>query len=1328
MKAVIVFCKALLILIACAGSVCSAPVTSGLKGWFRPESMTLNGSNQITSWSDSSGTGNNLNVWSGVGIPTAVGINGYRYADMANAQSYSKFYTGTSNSVSAATGMNATEFEVFVVASNWASGDLGTISPDPLGSNNEKVSFGISSPGWVNVWGGSSYTGLGSCHQGGVLYNSKGTCLAHQTSLPSDKFIYEGVFGSAGTDLRTIINQVESTQSVAQAPTWLGVSPAAFGAVSRGILVGWNISKLSGRLYEVLIYNRKLTETEREQVYTYLNDKYASPVTDGLKGWYKPESMNLNGSNQITSWSDGSGTSNNLSVWSGTAIPTGVGINGYRYADMINAQSYSKFYTGTGNVVSNATGMNSTAFDVFVVGADYRSGDLGAIGPDPLNSNSDKACFGLYGSGWVNVWGGSGYYGLGTAHQGGTLYNSRGTCRFHQSPTAVDGYTYEGIFGTTGSDTDTLIDGLPSSYDIQEAPSWCQTAPASFGAVGRGVLVGHNISKLSGQLYEVLIYNKKLSDDERTKVYNYLNSKYNLGPDGRMPKSYSIEGNVSLLDFSGNITQVPITIKMCGMNVTEDTVYLDSSGRFMLTDIEPGVYDMWIKASHWLTAQRTSVVVTRDTVISSVSLTNGDCNGDNVVNSTDANNLIDLNGDGAVNGTDSAIVTANLGLSGATPLSTTYVYYVATNGNDNNAGTLTAPFATIERARNAIRTVRSDNKQAHIILRGGTYTLSAVIELYNNVDCNDSYLTIEPYPGEAVTINGGRSVTGWTTYQGSIKQASISGLGLPDYNFLQLYYKGNRQPIAQVPNFNSTYPRRGGFAYTTSTFSGNTTQLYYDSAVINPTGWANPTLAIVDWFPSWNYYNARSSVTSVDTVNHMIQVAQGYDEIWQGDRFRVLKVFEELNAAGEWYCNPSTGVLYFWPPDGDIQTASTIVPALDTMFMIYAVPGSGRYVTNLRISGLAVENCRDAAITVQGAFNCSIMASAFRNVGNVVDLNLDSLYCRISGCDITQTGGAAIVGGSNVGEHSRCANHIIDNNYIYDWGWVDKAYGAIELNDVSRFTITHNRIHDGPRSGIVMNACQFMTAAYNDIHHVNNETEDTGIITTGNSWGGWSTWLSEQNNRLCRGNTIHDNLLHDAQGYGKDANRVWHFPYYSQGIYLDKSSSGFHVHDNVAYNGCDGLYFFGGGSDNICENNVFADGTKGQACTVAYGDYTMTRNKVRKNVFSYANANSYYYYSYNYSAGQILFSYNNVYNNGYAINPSVTGATTWAQWTGLGQDSGSSTSDPQFVDRANHDYRLQPGSPALGLGIHSINIGDAGLYESRARYTWPCDEEYVYRE
>jgi hypothetical protein len=51
---------------------------------------------------------------------------------------------------------------------------------------------------------------------------------------------------------------------------------------------------------------------------------------------------------------------------------------------------------------------------------------------------------------------------------------------------------------------------------------------------------------------------------------------------------------------------------------------------------------------------------------------------------------------------------------------------------------------------------------------------------------------------------------------------------------------------------------------------------------------------------------------------------------------------------------------------------------------------------------------------------------------------------------------------------------------------------------------------------------------------------------------------------------------------------------------------------------------------------------------------------------------------------------------------------SWEAWQQRGNDRHSIYADPRFVDPKGRDFRLQPDSPALGLGFVPIDLSSVG--------------------
>jgi len=518
-----------------------------------------------------------------------------------------------------------------------------------------------------------------------------------------------------------------------------------------------------------------------------------------------------------------------------------------------------------------------------------------------------------------------------------------------------------------------------------------------------------------------------------------------------------------------------------------------------------------------------------------------------------------------------------------------HTFHVATTGRDTSTGAQGDPFATIARAIAAARLEKE--RPVRIVLAPGVHRLKRTIAL----GPQDSGLVIEAAEKGTATVSGGRIVTGWKPHKGQIVQADLSGLGLPDVSFRELYYNGKRQPLARVPNLDPQRPRTGGFAYNRGVVEkGSLTKFRYDPAALDPGKWKHPERAIVDFFPWHNYGNTVSTVKSVDTKAQVLEVHRGRYALQPDDRFYVRNVFEELDAPGEWYADPDTRTLYFWPPGGKVAEAEVVVPALKELFALKGDGKTGEFIDRVQIRRLAMRECRGSAVTMTAARECAVTACAFRNVMTAVSLGDQSHRCRVVGCDITQTGSHGVHIHGTPEKHERVSHHLMDNCTISDFGWSHKEIAGVFLSCVSHCTVSHCHIHDGPRWGIAQNAGNDNTFAYNHLHHLNVETCDTGALYTVTCAGGWDRWMAVETNRLSRGHAIHHNLIHDTGGYGKVRPGHWQSPHYCWGIYLDLASSGYHVHHNVVYNTYLGGFMIGGGQDNTCENNVFVDGRTAQ--------------------------------------------------------------------------------------------------------------------------------------
>src|ERR1700749_2701203 len=138
-------------------------------------------------------------------------------------------------------------------------------------------------------------------------------------------------------------------------------------------------------------------------------------------------------------------------------------------------------------------------------------------------------------------------------------------------------------------------------------------------------------------------------------------------------------------------------------------------------------------------------------------------------------------------------------------------FHLSLQGSDSNAGTEKVPFATLAKARDAVRKLRvsGENGEMTIVVYDGVYTMTDPLVL----EPQDSNLTIQAAPDAKPVFLGSKKVEGFGEYKGSILKADVSKLGLGKLQVRQLLFDGERQPLARYPNYDPQNPLYGGWAF-----------------------------------------------------------------------------------------------------------------------------------------------------------------------------------------------------------------------------------------------------------------------------------------------------------------------------------------------------------------------------------------------------------------------------------------------------------------------------------------------------------------------------------
>ena len=136
-------------------------------------------------------------------------------------------------------------------------------------------------------------------------------------------------------------------------------------------------------------------------------------------------------------------------------------------------------------------------------------------------------------------------------------------------------------------------------------------------------------------------------------------------------------------------------------------------------------------------------------------------------------------------------------------------FYVAVNGKDTNPGTAAAPFASMARAREAVRAKVVAGLTGDILVQigGGVYSLEETLTFGPEDSGTEQHsVTYAAAPGERVVLSGGRRIAGWKKGAGDIWTAEIPEVKAGRWYFRQLFVDGKRAVRARTPNVDSREP------------------------------------------------------------------------------------------------------------------------------------------------------------------------------------------------------------------------------------------------------------------------------------------------------------------------------------------------------------------------------------------------------------------------------------------------------------------------------------------------------------------------------------------
>jgi hypothetical protein len=294
-------------------------------------------------------------------------------------------------------------------------------------------------------------------------------------------------------------------------------------------------------------------------------------------------------------------------------------------------------------------------------------------------------------------------------------------------------------------------------------------------------------------------------------------------------------------------------------------------------------------------------------------------------------------------------------------------FHVAADGSDDNPGTQTKPFATVEKARQAVRAVNKEmTGDVVIVLHGGTYKIAKTLAF----DAADSgtgghEVIYRAVPKEIVVVSGGRRISSWQPDVGKRWKAKTDL-----ENFRQLYVGGTRAIRARSGMIGNSanagrweylrsLPRSGALAG--GELVGNEG---YRTSAVEMAGWRNPgdiELCCIESPTAANFNQTRCKVAGIrrDGDHAMISMLQPYftharikEGLQVGLPSYIENALELLDEPGEWYFDRATKTVCYIPrPGEDMNTVEVIAPVLEKLVELRGT--LDQPVHNIRFEGIS---------------------------------------------------------------------------------------------------------------------------------------------------------------------------------------------------------------------------------------------------------------------------------------------------------------------------------------------------------------------------------------
>jgi len=541
------------------------------------------------------------------------------------------------------------------------------------------------------------------------------------------------------------------------------------------------------------------------------------------------------------------------------------------------------------------------------------------------------------------------------------------------------------------------------------------------------------------------------------------------------------------------------------------------------------------------------------------------------------------------------------------------VFHVRPDGNDAGPGSADAPFATLERARDAVRAAKKAGALpggAEVVLHAGRYALTRSLKLEaEDSGAEGAPIIYKAAPGAAVSLTGARPIPCGAfqplagdaaderldpAARGQVRCVDLNALGFPKtsvprdnfrlpFGIPELFVNGRRMTLACWPNEGwATIPKiidqgtmRNDGSVSDSADPKKARPKENRGGVFEyegdrPARWRVEQGVWLHGFWCFDWYDDAIRVAAIDPAQRRItfKVAHVYG-VRQGNpsprRWRAVNLLEELDRPGEYFIDVAANRLYLWP-DQNLTQARVALAVRDEPLIVL------QDAADIALRGLIFEEGQGDGLTITECRRVTVEECVFRNLRRKAIHMNGGASNLIARCDIYDTGTGGVTLGGGDRKTLMPAGHVLEDTHIRRFSVHQLTYAsALHFSGVGNVA-RHNLIHDAPHQAISMHGNNHLFE-YNVVSNVCMASDDAAAFYKGR-------------NPSCRGNVLRYNLwseIGSPRGHGNAA------------VYFDDGDGGETVYGNLFFRcgdpgkGSFGTVFSHGGHGNTVDNCVFIE-------------------------------------------------------------------------------------------------------------------------------------------